>query len=332
MIIIYFVDMHNFIYLIWERAMCDQVAKKMIKMFAVKFIVAFLLFVQVLFNTADIAAYSEKPIHVHVSIEPQITFVERIGGDRVSVHALLPPGESPATYSPTPGQMVLLTKSKLFFRTGVPFEEPLIKRIRDLATQIHIVDVRDGIVLRKMERDHDESDTQDLHSSENGHSGYDPHIWLSPVLVQKQATTICEALIAIDPSGRQTYEAKCRAFIKDLEILHQKLKESLSPFKGGTFFVFHPSFGYFADAYGLKQMAIQVEGKAPKGKDLSQFIKKAKDEKVRVVFVQPQFDQNTANKIAIAINGVVVILDPLSRNYFENMKAITDQITKSMKR
>jgi len=94
----------------------------------------------------------------------------------------------------------------------------------------------------------------------------------------------------------------------------------------------HPSFGYFADTYGLKQMAVEVEGKRPKGKNLSRFIKQAKKENVRVVFVQPQFDQNAAKKIASAINGAVISLDPLSREYFKNMEEIADKIETSLKK
>jgi len=282
----------------------------------------------------DILARTKKPLQVFVSIEPQITFVKRIGSERVSVYSLVLPGESPAAFSPTPIQITKLSKSKLYFRIGIPFEESLIQRIRSIAKQVKIVDTRKGIVFRKMKGTHEdeEADTQDPKSPEHEHGGNDPHIWLSPVLVQQQATTICEALISVDPEGRKIYEANLQAFIKDLEVLHQKIKQSLASVRGGTIFVFHPSFGYFADTYGLKQMAVEVEGKRPKGKDLSRFIKQAKKENVRVVFVQPQFDQNAAKKIASAINGAVISLDPLSREYFKNMEAIADKIEISLKK
>lgn len=293
---------------------------------------AVLLFSTFIPETGPSVLSSENPISVFVSIEPQVTFVERIGGNRVTVHALVLPGENPATYSPAPEQMTVLSKSKLFFRIGVPFEESLIKRIENVAKQVQIVDTRKGIHLRKME-----GLDEDYHSS-NGddvshdHGGYDPHIWLSPILVQKQAKTICEALISIDPEGAHIYEANLRKFIHDLDDLHQKIKRSLAPVKGGTIFVFHPSFGYLADTYGLKQKAVESEGKTPKGKNLSQFIKMAKREKVRVVFVQPQFDQNAARKIASAIDGVVVSLDPLSKEYFKNMEAMADTIASALKK
>lgn len=274
----------------------------------------------------------EKPIPVFVSIEPQVTFVQRIGADRVTVEALVLPGESPATYFPTVAQMARLAKSKLFFRIGVPFEAPLIKRIQHVAEKVKIIDTREGIQLRKMDRHIEALDSSQHHFDHHTHrdAGDDPHIWLNPLLVKKQAITIRDALISIDPDGQNTYEANCRTFINELDMLHQKIKQSLLPVKGGTIFVFHPSFGYFADAYGLKQMAVETEGKAPKGRNLSHLIKLAKKEDVRVVFVQPQFDQSAARKISNAINGVVIPMDPLARDYFKNMQKIADKIRSAL--
>lgn len=264
----------------------------------------------------------ERPINVFVSIEPQVTFVERIGAERVTVEAMVLPGESPATYSPKPAQMARLAKSKLFFRIGVPFEDPLMERIKTVSKHVKIVDTRKGIVLRKMEP-HGES-----HG--DGNDGYDPHIWLNPLLVQQQAVTIRDALISIDPDGREVYESNCNVLVADLEALHKTIKQALGPVKGETIYVFHPSYGYFTDAYGLKQVAVETAGKAPKGKNLSQFIKRAKKENVHVVFVQPQFDRSTAEKIAQAIHGAVVPLDPLSRDYFKNMEAMADTIRSAL--
>jgi len=314
--------------------MRGQCCKIQVKKITVMLFVVILLSSMIFSGTIDISAHSKKPMQVFVSIAPQITFVKRIGGNRVSVHALVSPGESPSAYAPTPIQITKLSKSKIFFRIGVPFEESLIKRVKNIAGQIQIVDTRKGIVLRKMKGMHedDEAGMQDTKSFKHEHVGNDPHIWLSPLLVKIQARTICDALISVDPEGRQIYEANCQSFIEDLEALHQKINQSIAPVKGGTLFVFHPSFGYFADAYGLKQMAVEVEGKRPKGKDLSRFIKQAKKEKVQVVFVQPQFDQNAARKIASAINGAVIPLDPLSREYFKNMEAMADKIAMSLEK
>ncbi len=267
-----------------------------------------------------------KSLPVFVSIQPQAYFVKRIGGDRVSVDTLVMPGKNPATYAPSPGQMLQLAKAKVFFRIGVPFEDALMPKIENSLKDLLIVDTQKGILLRKMEGGH-----HDMAVGHNMHTR-DPHTWLSPLLVKQQAKTIFEAIVQLDPSGEPYYRANYSAFIKDLDLLHKNIKESLAPVKGGTIFVFHPAFGYFVDAYGLRQMAVETEGKAPKGKKLSMFIKKAKKAGVRVVFVQKQFSRSAAGSIANAINGAVIPLDPLAMDYIKSLEEMADKVAEALKR
>ncbi len=267
-----------------------------------------------------------KPLPVFVSIQPQAYFVKRIGGERVFVNTLVMPGENPATYAPSPGQMLQLAKAKVFFRIGVPFEDSLMPKIENSSKDLLIVDTQKGILLREMEGGHHDM-AEGLHTTI-----WDPHTWLSPLLVKKQAETIYKAIVQLDPSGEPYYGANYSAFIKDLDLLHKKIKESLAPAKGRTIFVFHPAFGYFADAYGLKQMAVETEGKAPKGKKLSMFIKKAKKSGVRVVFVQKQFDRSAARSIANAINGAVIPLNPLAMDYMKSLEEMANKVAEALKR
>jgi len=95
-------------------------------------------------------------------------------------------------------------------------------------------------------------------------------------------------------------------------------------------FVFHPAFGYFADAYGLQQIPVETMGRSPKGKELSAIIKLAKQENARVIFVQPQFDRQAARKIADAINGAVVSINPLAYDYLNNMEQMANTIADAL--
>jgi zinc transport system substrate-binding protein len=168
----------------------------------------------------------------------------------------------------------------------------------------------------------------DINPSDD-HSGKDPHIWMSPLLAKKQALTVCESLSEIDSMNKDFYWENYNRFAADLDRLHNTIKTKLAGFQDSDFFVFHPSFGYFADAYGLNQIAFEKMGKAPKGKAFAEIIKKIQLKKSKVVFVQPQFDKNTARKIAAAIKGRVVTIDPLAENYFENMLLIADTIAEA---
>lgn len=291
-------------------------------------------------------ASAEELLKIHVSILPQKYFVERITGDLASVDVLVKPGKSPATYSPTPAQIKSLSQADLYFRIGVPFENGFLNKIKSIAQDTRLVDCRKGIRLRQMQahvheyeedgHDHNQGHMAE-HQEEEGHEGEhhgdpgnDPHIWMSPKLVKIQARTILEALIALDPDHHGIYQDNYTAFIQDLDHLDIRLNQTLSPYKGENLFVFHSAFGYFADAFGMRQIAVETMGKSPKGKDLAAIIKLAKKEKVRVIFVQPQFDRNAAEKIASAIKGHVVSINPLAYDYLTNMETMAKTIAQNI--
>jgi zinc transport system substrate-binding protein len=289
---------------------------------------------------------AKSPVNVQVSILPQKYCVERIGKDRVNVDVLVKPGKSPEIYSPSPDQIKTLMASDIYFRIGIDFENGLMGKIESVAG-LKIVDTREGIPLRDMAAHHHEGEDHDAGHAEgedhdhdadhhedqkhSAHTGKDPHIWMSPDNVKIQAHTIFQALVQIDPEGREAYQANYDALIKDLDALDLLLKEVFKPLQGENLFVFHPAFGYLTDRYGLRQIAVETMGKAPKGKDLSNIIKLAKKEKTRVIFVQPQFDRSAAEKIASAINGVVVSIDPLAFDYPANMETMAKTIAGALK-
>jgi zinc transport system substrate-binding protein len=285
---------------------------------------------------------AKTPVNVQVSILPQKYCVERIGKDRVNVDVLVQPGKSPEVYSPSPDQIKKLVAADIYFRIGIDFETGLMDKIQSVAG-LKIVDTREGITFRDMEvhphegEDHDHEGDDHGHEADHdgdqehhGHPGKDPHIWMSPDNVKIQAHTIFQALVEIDPQGREAYQANYDAFAKDLDALDLHLKNVLKPFQGENLFVFHPAFGYLTDRYGLIQIAVETMGKAPKGKELSNIIKLAKKKKTRVIFVQPQFDRSAAQKIASAVNGVVMAMDPLAYDYLANMKTMADTIAKAL--
>ncbi len=298
-----------------------------------------------------IAADADR-IAVFTSILPQEYFVERIGGDRVQVQALVAPGSSPATYEPTPRQMAALSEATILFRIGVPFENAFVPKIEGMAKGLLIVDTRKGITLREMKAHHhhgedcDDGEGHDKanHEEDNddhrhvkgqtaccGQDGTDPHVWLSPHLVKVQARTIADALIETDPAGKPTYEKNLATFLKELDDLDAKLVEALAPVKGKTFMVFHPAWGYFADAYGIQQEPIEIEGKDASGLQLARMIDMARNEGVRVIFVQPQFSTRSAERVAEAIGGAVVPIDPLARDYVDNLERVAAAVREALR-
>ena len=271
-----------------------------------------------------------KELNVFVSIEPQRFFVKEIAGDKVKVNTMLPEGSSPATYDPVPRQMALLSKSDVFFRIGVPFENSFINKIEKNFKNLKVIDTRKGITLRIMQSEHSHDDS---HKNEaNSNITRDPHIWLNPMLVKIQAENIKNALKELDPDNAEFYEVNCKKFEDKLDDLNNELKQAFVPLKGRTFMVFHPAWGYFADAYGLKQMPVEIEGKQPSARYLGRIINKAKANNISIIFAQPQFSSALAEKIAAAINGTVVFINPLAFDYFKNMKHIAETVKQSLER
>lgn len=257
------------------------------------------------FSGAD--ATDTTKIKTFVSILPQAYFVERIGGPYVDVEVLVGPGQSPATYEPTPKQMARLGEADVFFSIGTPFEQGFIGKVAVIHKNLEIVDTRKNVSLRYFEQS-------------KGRSIPDPHIWLDPGRVKIQAATICNALSRLAPDYRAFFEKNLQNFQDDLDQIDKNIAKILAPLKGSRFYVFHPAFGYFGDRYGLEQVAVEIEGKGPSPKQLADLINKARHERVKVIFVQPQYAKKDIETIAREIEGAVVPMNPLPREYLENLE------------
>jgi zinc transport system substrate-binding protein len=273
-------------------------------------------------GAARAAAPTPAAIESFVSILPQQYFVERVGGQHVAVSVMVGPGQSPATYEPTPGQLSRLARARIYFRIGVKFEDVWMTRIAAINPDMRIVDLRDGIALRPV----------DQPSGAPAPAGglADPHVWTSPPRVKTMAATIRDALSQLDPAHRVDYDANYRTFAGELDRLDQEIRATLAGLQRRAFMVFHPAWGYFADTYGLKQIPIEVAGKEPGARTLAQIIATGRREHVQVIFVQTQFSRRTAETIARALGARVVAVDPLAVAYLDNLQRVARQFAAAM--
>ena len=272
------------------------------------------------------AAFAD-PLPVVVSILPQQWLAEQVGGDKIHVHVLLAKGQEPHGMEPTPEQVTALFRARLYFAVGLEFERGLLAKVEQAESKVQIVDTVAGIKKIPMTEHHDHDD-HDGHDHEHG--GLDPHVWLDPQNLQKMAAVMAEALAKADPANAALYQQNLQTVSKELTALHEEISSKLASFKGQSFLVFHPAFGYFAHAYGLHQEAVEIEGKSPAPRQLYELIAKAKREKVKVIFVQPQFDRKNAETIAQAIGGKVAALDPLAENVPENLRFMAEEISSAL--
>lgn len=265
----------------------------------------------IILSLLNVSAHAD-PLKVFVSILPLKQFVERIGGDQVEVTVMVGPGQSPATYSPTPHQMMALSQAKIYFAMGaLPFEQAWGKRIQATNPDMQWVRTDQGITLKTRNEAHDEHD--------HGH-GHDPHVWLSPQLARQMSRTILTALQTHRPQQAETFSRNHAVWDAELQKLHTDIQAMFADLPSRQFMVFHASWGYFADTYGLKQIAIEASGKEPGPQALARLIELARDEKISAIFVQKQFSQHSARSVAKAVGAVVVEVDPLAENYLDNLR------------
>ena len=249
-------------------------------------------------------------IRVAVTILPQAEFVEKIGGEKVEVTVMIPPGASPHTYEPTPRQLIELSNTKIYFQvgSGVDFELSFLNKILEANREMLVVNCSEGIKI--MDRD--------------------PHVWLSPRNAKKMVMNIYKALIQVDPENSNYYRKNLESYLKELDNLDRDIREILRNVTRRCFMIYHPAWGYFARDYNLTQIPVEKHGKEPTARGLIALIDQAMRLNVKVIFVSPQFDKKKAETIAENIHGRIVFLDPLAKDYVENLRSAALELARSM--
>jgi len=270
-------------------------------------------------------ARSERGVSAAVSIMPQAWLVRELGGDRVRVITLVGSGESPHSYQPTDRQVSEVMRADLYFRVGIPLEEDTWFRAIRQADRVRIVDMREGIRLRDM---HAHCAHDHPHHHEHA-AAKDPHIWLDPELLAMQAETVATALIQVDPDHAEAYRSNLSKLRFRLDELDKSIAAALEPHRGKSFFVFHPAWGYFCDRYGLRQIAVEIDGKEPTDSELTELQRQATKQGARIIFVQPQITGRAAKAVADSIGGRVEVADPLAPDVPENLEKMARAIAAS---
>jgi zinc transport system substrate-binding protein len=267
-----------------------------------------------------------EKIGVVVTILPQADFVQNVGGEKVDITVMVPPGADPHTYELTPSQMVKVSKAKIYAKvgSGVEFELAWMDKIIAQNKAMLVTDCSKGIQMREMEEYH--------HDEDNGehHQGEDPHIWLSPKNAKLMVGNICSGLIQVDPQNEAYYTRNRDEYLAKLDALDKDIQEGLSGLRNRRFIVFHPAWGYFAKDYNLEQIPIEIGGKEPSAKDIANLIQKAEEQNIKIIFASPEFNPRSAEVIAKEIGGRVVFIDSLAKDYINNMRLVLNELVQAM--
>lgn len=258
-------------------------------------------------------AFAAAAIRISVSILPQACFVERLAGEHATAHVMIPKGASPETYEPTPQQLVALADSQIYVKVGapgLPFEEKYLQTALDRNRKLTVVNMSDGLKFR----------------------AGDPHVWTSPAAVRNAAQNIAKVLIAQDPANRETYRRNLIAFLQEIDALDREIRQALSAKRGYAFMTYHPAWGYFADEYGLTQLAIEEEGKPVSAAHIRQMVDLARRKGIRSILIQKGFDTKSARAVAREIGGEVLEVDPLERDWFSGLRSFTKILAPILKK
>ena len=260
-------------------------------------IILLIIFMSLFITSCEIAATSD----ICVSIPPQAYLVKRIAGAETPVTIMIPPGSAPPTYAPTASQIRDLHECKLYVKNGHPdfnFETMHIDPYLSKHPDVLIVD---------MAKD------QDIMPG-------DAHIWLSPKIMSDAAENIYEQLAQLYPKRKDELKYNLSILLRDMGKLDKELQTMLAPYQGAKFLTLHPSWGYFSRDYGIKQVSIRHENKAPSTKEIAHLIEHAKQENIHIIFVQKEFSSEQLDVISREIDATVVALDPLNENWLKNIQ------------
>ncbi|MCT4605151.1 MAG: zinc ABC transporter substrate-binding protein [Marinisporobacter sp.] len=256
---------------------------------------------------------------VAVSIVPQETFVKVVGGDLIEVITMIPPGNSPENYAPSPRELQMLSKSRVYFSIGVPTEKAnIIPKLASINENIELIPLEAEV--SKVYKDREFSPRE-----------RDPHIWLSPKRVKVMIEVIKDKLCEMDSENEEIYIKNAKEYIEKLDKLDEEVKKSIKDLPKKGFFVYHPAFGYFAEDYGLKMIAIEKEGKEATIEDIKRIIECAKKENIKTIFYQAEIDSKQSRVIAQEIKGSTQVIAPLAPNYIENIKNMANAFVNSVK-
>ena len=240
---------------------------------------------------------------ITVTIEPLRYFAERIAGDRFDVETMVPQGGNPETYEPSARQMMNLSHSVLYVKVGsIGFESTWMKKLEQNAPHAIIVDSSDGISMMK---------------TENGIP--DPHTWMSTANSLIIAENIYRALVKIDKKDSIYFKKNLENLIDSINHVDSEIRHLVRNAKTRSFLIYHPILTYYARDFGLTQIPLEEESREPSARQMHNIISRAKNERVKVFFVQKEFANRNINAVTESTGADTAEIDPLGYDWQNEM-------------
>jgi zinc transport system substrate-binding protein len=252
---------------------------------------------------------SANELQIAATIFPLSDIAQNIAGDRARVINILPAGASPHTFDVTPSVIRKLQGTKELFIIGHGLDE-WAAAIAAALPGLKIYRVDSGITLQPfgMGQHLTSDDEADLEES-----GFDPHYWLSVANAKIIASNIASELIRLDPQNAAIYQKHLSDYLSQLTALQTEVRALLSDISNDKLIVFHDSWGYFADEFGLTILGVFElrPGVEPSPQYLQKLYNLVLANQIKVVFSEPQFSADVLQSFISDLGLRVAVLDPL---------------------
>lgn len=297
----------------------------------------------------SVPAMAGEKLRVAVTIPPQAWLIDQIGSGLVETLTLVAPGADMHTFEPKPSQVIALAQADLYMTLDLEFEKAWLPRLTSANPSMRIVAMNAGVEKIALAsahvdaatatdgRSHGHYDDQEKLKAEarqwtHRHGTLDPHIWTEPANMLIMAKNTFEALQRADTANAKTYVENYFKVKKIIENLERELVGMFSAKYGAnrTFMVFHPSWGYFARAYALTQVPIEVGGSEPSPREMVEIIAEAKENNIKVIFVQPSISTKAAKIVGAEIGASVTIADPLAYDWADNLRSVAQAMKSAL--
>jgi zinc transport system substrate-binding protein/manganese/iron transport system substrate-binding protein len=261
--------------------------------------------------TVLVGGWGVAQVRVVASIHPYYDLLRQLGGERVVVVRLLPPGASPHTFDPSPRDVAAVTEADLIVINGVldAWLDDLIAASGSDAEVIVMLSTLDLEPIAGEAHDHDHDGDRPDGSGEE----VDPHIWLDPLLMVEAIGLFADRLAALDPAGAEHYAGRAARLSREIVALDAELQALLAPVVGAPFVPFHGAWSYFVAHYGL-DLVVEIEpfpGREPSPAYLARALTLIADAGAQAVFSERQLGQRPAEVVAESAGVALITLDPL---------------------
>lgn len=258
------------------------------------------------------------------SIPPAKYLLDQITGGEIESKTLIPQGSTPHSYSPTPKDIIKLSKSTLYFSLNAPFEIQVIEKVKTIISIFNIVDCSVGTIKRKSDHVH-AGENHHHHGNEKIDESRDPHIWNDPDNLLIISSNMYNEIKRIFPD-RTKYKDNFNKLQKRLRDLKDEIAQTLANIPNRTVLVYHPSLGHYADAFSIEMITVEEDGKFPSPKKLIQLTKKIKEKGVRSLIIWPVNNQKQIETLAETLSVSIIFFDPLSYDVYNNLLKLSEMI------